>query len=418
MNDELSFEQKLARYADLTVRVGLNIQPGQRLIIRSSGTTAEARPLLYALVASAYRAGARYVDVLWSDEQIDLLRLQHAPRDSFDELPAYTYDELARYAERGDAVLSLVAADPACLDGQDAAALATIQRVTAQTAHGYRRAMGLNRANWCVIAAAVPGWAARVFPTLPAAGRISALWEAIFSACRVDTADPLAAWRAQVAQLVARRSYMSARQYDALHLCAPGTDLTIGLPVGHIWHGGEVTTTTGIPFTPNLPTEEIFTLPHRARVDGTLRASLPLSLNGTLVADFGMTFADGRVVDLYAGQGEYALRKLVETDDGAARLGEVALVPNASPLAQMRRLFYNTLYDENAASHIALGRAYLMTLTGGEQMADDAFAAAGGNLSLVHTDFMIGSGAMDIDGITADGTREPVMRAGEWAFDV
>jgi aminopeptidase len=273
-----------------------------------------------------------------------------------------------------------------------------------------------NATNWTVIAASVPSWAAKVFPDLsPEAGQ-AMLWEAIFEVCRLRQADPVAAWKAHTKGLIARCEYLSQKGYTALKFTGPGTDLTLGLPEGHVWTGGSDTTTTGITFTPNLPTEEVFTLPHRDRGEGVVSASRPLNYMGSLIEDFALTFAEGRVVKAVAAKGEPILHKLLDTDDGAGRLGEVALVPHSSPIAQAGTLFYESLFDENAASHVALGSAYKFNLAGGGAMGDDEFAGAGGNQSLVHVDLMIGSGEMDVDGIGGDGTAEPVMRGGEWAF--
>jgi aminopeptidase len=209
---------------------------------------------------------------------------------------------------------------------------------------------------------------------------------------------------------------MNRKQYAALKLAAPGTDLTVGLPKGHVWRGGRLTTQGGISFTPNIPTEEIFTMPHKDRVEGVVTASKPLSYGGALIEGFSLTFSQGRVVDASAEKGEQGLQKLLETDEGARRLGEVALVPHSCPISQSGLLFYNILIDENASNHVALGRANKFSIENGEGMSDDEFAALGGNNSLVHVDFMVGSGEMDVDGVAEDGAVEAVMRGGEWAF--
>jgi aminopeptidase len=252
---------------------------------------------------------------------------------------------------------------------------------------------------------------------LPHDAQQARLWDAIFATCRLDQPDPVAAWEAHIKNLVARCGYLNRKQYAALKLTAPGTDLTIGLPKGHLWQGGHVTSEIGIGFTPNLPTEEIFTLPHRERTEGVVHSSKPLNYSGTMIENFSLTFANGRVVKVAAEKGETLLRKLIETDDGAGRLGEIALVPYSSPVSRSGLLFYNTLFDENAASHIAVGRGYKFSLQGGEKMSNEEFAMGGGNNSLVHEDLMIGSDKMDVDGITAIGAREPLMRSGEWVFE-
>jgi aminopeptidase len=242
------------------------------------------------------------------------------------------------------------------------------------------------------------------------------LWNALFNVCRVDQADPVAAWQQHIADLRARCNYLDQRQFQALHLTAPGTDLTIGLAERHRWMGGSIQSESGIDFVPNLPTEEVFTLPHRQRIDGHVTATKPLSYSGSLIEGFGLTFSGGRVTSLRAARGEETLRKMIEIDEGMSSLGEVALVPNSSPVSQSGMLFFNTLLDENAACHIALGSGLNFCLQGGENLSEEEYLARGGNPSLGHTDFMIGSAEMDIDGLLPGGQREPVMRQGEWAF--
>jgi len=415
------FDRKLANYADLAIRVGLNLQPGQRLLITnlsSGGVVLEAAPLVRQLAAAAYRAGARFIDVLWADEPLRLMRFEQAPRDSFKEYPTWQVSTALEYIERGDAMLSVKADDPDLLRMQDPVLVGLARQVAAQKIAPVSEHIERNATNWLVIAAATPAWAARIFPEVPAADQVDRLWESIFAVCRVDAPDPVAAWRAHVATLVARRDYLNAKGYSALHYSGPGTDLTVGLPKGHLWDSAGMPSQQGIDFIANLPTEEVFTLGDRDRVDGTVTASRPLSYGGTLIDGFSVTFAAGRAVDVRAAIGETVLRSLIDTDDGSGRLGEVALVPHSSPISQTGRIFLNTLIDENAASHLAFGSAYRFSLQGAESLSDEAFAAAGGNTSLVHVDFMIGSGELDVDGVKADGSIEPVMRRGEWAFEV
>jgi len=415
------FDHKLAGYAELAIRVGLNLQPGQRLLIThapSGGVVLEAAPLVRQIAAAAYRAGARFVDVLWADESLRLMRFEQAPRDSFDEYPTRLFATALEYIEHGDAMISVKADDPDLLDGQDPALVGLARKVASQKMKPVSEHVERNATNWLVIAAATPAWAARIFPEVPAAEQVDQLWESIFAMCRVDSSDPVAAWQAHVTDLAARRDYLNAKGYSALHYAGPGTDLTVGLPKGHDWSSAGMPSQNGIEFIANLPTEEVFTLAHRGQVEGTVTASRPLSYGGTLIDGFSVTFAEGRAVSIRAARGEVVLRSLIDTDDGAGRLGEVALVPHGSPISQTGRLFLNTLIDENAASHLAFGAAYRFSLRGAEALSDDAFETAGGNTSLVHVDFMIGSGELDVDGVKADGSIEPVMRRGEWAFDV
>jgi aminopeptidase len=409
--------EQLAKYADAILKVGLNLQAGQRLFINSP-TAPQALPLVRAVAARAYQAGARYVSVLWGDEQLVKIRLENAPRDSFEEYPDWLAAGPLETARRGDAYLAISAHDPELLAGQDSDLLATMRKTDAQRNREYRTLQSAMAFNWLVVSVPVESWAAKVFPGAPADVGVDALWEAILAMCRINEADPVAAWQAHLAALKARREYMTVKQYTALKFSGPGTDLMVGLPEHHLWLGGSVQAENGITFTPNMPTEEIFCLPHAGRVSGTVTATKPLIVGGNRVDGFSLTFEDGAVTRVTAQEGEQTLRHLLDTDAGARRLGEVALVQHNSPIAQSGLLFYNTLFDENAASHLALGRAYTVCLEGGTEMTEDAFAAAGGNLSLTHADFMIGSAAIDVDGLTAAGNAEPVMRKGEWAFTV
>ncbi|NTU81760.1 MAG: aminopeptidase [Chloroflexales bacterium] len=404
---------ELSRYADVIVQVGLGLRQGQRLLVRADLQTAA---LVRAVARSAYRAGARLVDVVWGDEQLTLVRLQEAPRDSFGEVPAWYPAVTADYLRAGDALLSVYAATPTLLAGQDHDAVSTMMRATAEAARPVTELVQRNASTWAVVSYPTPGWAAQVLPDVPEDERAATLWRAIAITCRLDAPDPVAAWQAHVADLDARCAYMNARRYTALRFSAPGTDLTVGLADGHLWAGGGSVSERGQAFVPNLPTEEIFSLPHRGRVDGVVRSSRPLNYGGNLIEDFTLTFEAGRVVAATAARGEEVLRRLIDTDEGSAHLGEVALVTASSPVARTGMLFANTLYDENAASHLALGSGYRFCVEGGAAMTPEQFEAAGGNLSATHVDFMIGSGLMDIDGLTADGAAEPVMRAGEWAF--
>lgn len=406
------FERSLNNYAELIVKVGLNIQPGQRLLIRAP---LESAPLVRLVATHAYDLGARLVETLWNDPLLLLTRYKHAPRDSFTEHTDWWWKASLEYVEAGHALLSITGVDPDLLKSIDPALISTLQRTEGKAYMPVARYISADAINWCVVGYATAAWAARVFPDQPPSRQQEQLWNAIFQTVRLDQSDPLEAWASHSAELVRRATMLNEKQYHALHYTGPGTDLTIGLPDNHHWIGGSAPTGNGIANIANLPTEEIFTAPHRNRVNGTVRATMPLNYGGNLIENFSLTFRDGRVVDFSAERGEALLRSHLETDEGAARLGEVALVPNSSPISQSGILFYNTLFDENASSHIALGRAYRNNIAGCEDADDEAFARAGGNTSATHLDFMIGSGEIDIDGITADGSREPLMRRGEWA---
>lgn len=414
-----SHQELLEKYAEAIVRVGLNIRTGQRLIINLAATRGvpyQFAPLVREVAKAAYRVGARFVDVIWGDEEMLRLRAQYAPRDSFDEYSTWQIDAVMRMVEKGDALLSITGSDPDLLGGLDPEILGMMQKTHLQQFSRVSEKVSANAINWCVVAAAGEGWAKKVFPELAPEKAQEKLWEAIFETTRINQPDPIAAWQEHIINLRGRAKYLQAKQYTALHYSAPGTDFTLGLPNGHIWVSAQSLAQNGIAFTANMPTEEVFTLPDRNRADGVIKSTYPLSYGGTLIDDFQVTFEKGRITKVSAQKGESVLQKLVDTDEGSHRLGEVALVTASSPIAQRGHLFYNTLYDENASCHIAIGRAYRFTLTGGTELTDEEFTAAGGNVSLNHVDFMIGSPTMDIDGIKQDGAREPVMREGEWAF--
>lgn len=414
-------QELLQKYAEAIVKVGLNLRKGQRLIITNAtarGVPPAGRALVHAVTKAAYAAGAKYVETIWGDEEMHRIRLQNAPADSFDEYPKFQVNAVMDMIKNGDALLSIYANDPDAFAGLDPERVAAMQKSHLQNYSPIGVEVSRNAVNWCVVASAAPAWAAKVFPDLEAEEAEKKLWQAVFETTRVTQPDPVAAWVEHIENLVKRAKYMQGKKYSVLHYMAPGTDFTLGLPQGHRWIAARMPAENGVDFTANMPTEEIFTLPDRHRADGTVAATFPLSYGGALIEDFSVTFKDGQIVKVNARKNEAILQKLIETDEGSRRLGEVALVPASSPIAQRGHLFYNTLFDENASCHIAIGRAYRFTLTGGEELNDEEFISAGGNVSLNHVDFMIGSPQMDMDGIKEDGTREPVMRQGEWAFDV
>ena len=415
-----NFQESLRKYAQVAVRIGNNLQPGQRLMIigkwLNRGVPLELSPLIHEITIAAYEAGAPFVDVLYGDQQMDLLRYKHAPRDSFEMYPDWFVNAMLGYLEGGDAVMVVFADDPQLLKDQDSDLVNLVTKTAykhLQPALGYITG---NITNWAGIGAPVQGWADMVFPQFDEGERIDRLWDAIFKACRIDRPDPIKAWQDHISDLAARASYLNQKAYDALHYRGPGTDLTVGLPEGHIWQNAGMKTKGGIPFTANIPTEEVFCLPHRSRADGVISSSKPLSYAGNIMDDFQLTLEGGKVVGVKADRGEKQLKDLIATDETAGSLGEVALVPFSSPISQSGLLFYNTLYDENAACHIALGRGIRACLEGGMDMDEEQFKDAGGNHSQIHVDFMVGSNELDIDGLTAEGGSEPVMRAGEWAF--
>lgn len=401
----------LDKYAELLVRVGVNVQPGQELLIRAD---INAAPLVRKVAQAAYELGSPYVHVFWGDGYVNRARFLHGPEGSFGRYPQYAADGINRLAQGGAASLAITSDDPDLLAGVDPDRYAQYIREWQKAVQPYRDVSMRDGMQWCVAGAASAGWAAKVFPDLPQDEAVSKLWDAIFTATRVTTDDPVARWHDHNEELRGMREKLNARRYASVRFTGPGTDLTVGLADGHLWDGGSSRVPSGTQFVANMPTEEVFTAPHARRVDGTVRASLPLSYNGVLIDDFTLTFENGQVTKAVAGKGQRVLDTILDTDEGSRRLGEVALVPASSPIAKAGVLFLNTLYDENAACHIALGRGYDMTLDGSGAMTPDQKAEAGLNHSSVHVDFMIGSDKIDVDGVTQDGAAEPLMRKGEW----
>lgn len=414
-------QELLQKYAQAIVRVGLNLRAGQRLLITNAGSRGvppAGRELVHAITKAAYAAGARYVEAVWGDEEMHRIRLQNAPADSFEEYPHFLVDGTLSMLKNGDALLSVYANDPDAYNGLDPARISAMQNTHLKNNREVGAFVSRNAINWCVVASASPAWAHKVFPDLPQSEAEDKLWQAIFETTRSVQPDPVAAWQDHIRFLRKRSDYLMAKKYSALHYKGPGTDLTLGLPRGHKWMSARALAENGVDFTANMPTEEVFTLPDRHRAEGTVAATFPLSYGGSLIEDFSVTFENGRIVKVNAKKNEAILQRLVDTDEGSTHLGEVALVPASSPISKRGHLFYNTLFDENASCHLAIGRAYRFTLIGGEELTDEEFISAGGNVSLNHVDFMIGSPQIDIDGIREDGTREPVMRQGEWAISV
>ncbi|MGC1361795.1 MAG: aminopeptidase, partial [Silvibacterium sp.] len=362
----------------------------------------------------AYKAGASLVTTLLTDEESTLLRYQYGENEGFDQAASWLYDGMAAAFKSGAARLAIAGGNPALLSQQDPEKVGRANRAVSKA---YRPALELitrHDINWTIVAAATPAWAATVFPDLPADQALEKLWNAIFTASRADLADPVSAWKEHDADLHRRSARMNEKRYSALHFKAPGTDLRVGLADDHLWLGGGTTAGNGQYCIPNMPTEEVFTTPHKDRTEGHVISTKPLSHQGTMIEGIRVRFENGRVVEAKASRGEEVLNRMIETDDGARRLGEVALVPHSSPIAHSGLLFNNTLFDENAASHIALGQAYSTCLKDGDKLTPEQLSKLGANDSLIHVDWMIGSGKMDVDGITAEGEAEPLMRQGEW----
>src|SRR5271169_3287330 len=403
---------KLERLAETAIKVGLRLQPGQDLFLTAP---VAALPLARRIVAEAYKAGAGLVTPILADEEMTLARYRFAPDAGFDRAPGWLYDGVAKAFAANTARLAIVGDDPMLLANEDPAKVARASKANSIAYQPALEKISGFDINWNLVAYPTDSWAKRVFPGETDDVAVGRLAEAIFSASRVDNGDPIAAWNAHNAALSVRTEWLNARNFHALHYSGPGADLTIGLADGHEWQGGAATAKNGITCNPNIPTEEVFTTPHAARVEGRVVSTKPLSYQGTLIDDIAVRFEAGRIVEAKASRGEEVLNKVLDTDEGARRLGEVALVPHSSPISSSGLLFFNTLFDENAACHIALGQCYSKCFVDGGTLTPQQITAQGGNKSLIHIDWMIGSGKTDIDGMRADGSRVPVFRKGEWA---
>jgi aminopeptidase len=410
--NEQAFEEMLDKYAELVIRVGVNIQPGQVLMIESPLETVE---LTRKIVRRAYEAGAKYVQVNWDDEQVTRTRFESAPDDSFSYYPEWTAKMMEQLAEGGGALLNIKVPDPELYQGIDGNKVNQANKAASLARQTFQRYVRNSTFSWCLVKAPTKAWASKVFADLPEAERVDAMWETIFKMNRVDRPDPVAAWREHLDVLLQKRKVLNAKNYKSLHFKAPGTDLVVELPEGHVWLGGGKENGFGVYFVANMPTEEVYTMPKRTGVNGTVTSTMPLNLNGRLVDKFSLTFKDGKVVDFKAEVGEEHLASLLDTDENARYLGEVALVPYESPISNLQRIFYNTGIDENASCHLALGSAYPTNLENGTSLSREELIARGANVSLIHVDFMLGSAVMDIDGELQDGTVEPVFRGGSWA---
>ena len=405
------FAKNLDRLAEVAVRVGLGLAPGQDLVMTC---TLDALPLARLITEHAYKSGARLVTTLFTDEESALLRFRYAPDASFDAAPAWLYEGMAAAYRNGAARLAIAGNDPSLLSKEDPEKVGRLNRATSKAYRPALEYISRHDINWTIVSCATPAWAAAVFPDLPQDEALTRLWHAIFAASRADQSDPVAAWKAHDAALHARAARLNEKRYSALHFRGPGTDLRVGLSDGHLWLGGGTIAHNGKYCIPNMPTEEVFTTPHKDRVEGQVTSTKPLSHMGTMIEGISVRFHDGKITEAHASKGEQVLQQMIDTDEGARRLGEVSLVPHSSPIAASGLLFLNTLFDENAACHIALGKAYSSCLQDGDTLTPPELAARGANDSLIHVDWMIGSKHIDVDGVSPSGDEEPVMRSGEW----
>ena len=407
-----NFSEKLKKYAELIVKVGVNVQKGQPVVLYISVTQQE---LAHLIVEEAYGAGASEVMIEWKDTFSEREFLKHASEERLENVPEYIVKKGNYIAGKKAARISVMSADPGAYSGIDQKRIAKNQAAMGKALRQVRKATQNNDLSWTVVSAADQAWAEKVFPEKKGQAAIDALWEEIFKTTRIDKADPVKAWHEHDQKLHEKSDWLNEQQFSALNYVSPVTDITIGLPENHVWEGAGSFTPEGTEFMANMPTEEVFTAPDCRRIDGYVTSTKPLSYAGNILEDMKFTFKDGKVVEAMAKKGQEVLEHLLETDAGAKSLGEVSLVPDPSPISQSGIIFFNTLFDENASDHLALGASYPFNVAGGTKMSDEELLDHGMNVSQTHVDFMVGSADMDIDGIKKDGTIVPVFRNGDWA---
>lgn len=408
-----NWKEQLQKYAKLIVQVGVNVQSGQPVFVTGAVDQAE---LVRLIAEEAYEAGASNVYVEWIDDKLSRLKYTKAAEEVFSHFPDWEADKRREFVANNAAFISLVSSSPDLLKGIDSGRISAFQKASGTKLVDFRRAIQSDKVSWTVVAAAGTEWAKKVFPQAEEQAAVAQLWDAIFKAVRLDAADPIEAWKQHNVTLHEKAVALNNYRFKKLHYRAPGTDLTIELDDKHVWVSAGSESEQGSVFMANMPTEEVFTVPSRNGTNGYVSSTKPLSYGGNVIDEFKITFENGRIVGYEAKQGEEFLAKLVEIDEGSHYLGEVALVPHRSPISQSGVLFFNTLFDENASNHLAIGSGYAFNIEGGKAMSPEELAAHGVNESITHNDFMIGSAEMDIDGIQADGTVIPVFRNGEWAF--
>ena len=400
------------RLAELAVKTGLALIPGQDLMITAP---IEALPLVRKITDYAYKSGAGVVTPIFSDPEMVLSRYRNALDTSFDQAANWLYDGMGAAFDNNTARLAIVGDDPMLLANEDPEKVGRVNKANSQALTPARERITRFDINWNIVAWPGLAWAKRMFPDLPENEAQEKLAEAIFSASRVNVSNPIEAWNNHNKNLRKRSNWLNQQNFASLHFSGPGTDLKVGLADGHEWMGGASLARNGITCNPNIPSEEVFTTPHCMKVQGTVSSTKPLSHQGTLIDNICVKFEAGSITEAHASKGEEVLLKVLDSDEGARRLGEVALVPHSSPISQSGLLFYNTLFDENAASHIALGQCYSKCFKGGENLSKDEIIKRGGNSSMIHIDWMIGSEEINVDGMNSNGASIPIFRNGEWA---
>ena len=409
----MNLEKNLEKYAELAVKVGVNIQPGQTLLVR---TPIECAPFVRKVVKKAYDLGAKEVHIEWSDEECSLIKYLNAPEETFNEFPKWISDQYVDIAKNGGAFLTIYSQNPDLLKDVDPKRVANAQKASAKALQEWRSYTLSDKSKWSIVSVPTVSWSKKVFPGVSEEEAVEKMWEAIFKCTRVDQEDPIEAWNKHNKDLKTRMNFLNDSKFKKLYFKSSKTDITMELPEGHIWASGASKDPNGIDFNPNIPTEEVFTLPHKFGVNGIVASTKPLVYGGNVINNFTLTFKDGKIVDFTAEEGYETLSNLISTDEGSHYLGEVALVPFKSPISDTNIVFYNTLYDENASCHFAIGTAYKSCIENGVNIPEEELDKHGINFSMTHVDFMIGSSDMDIVGETANGEKVQIFKDGNWAF--
>lgn len=408
----MDLQKKIETLAELAVKIGVNVLPGDTVQIMVPVDRAD---LARATVKKAYEAGADKVIVDWTDDYETLLAYKYSPTEVMKEVPDHEYDKAETLLTSGVKQIFIRGTNPELLKDIDPEKIQEVSKARSKVMHPLMKYRMNDIVSWTIISAPTEGWAKKVFPD--SQDPMADLWEAIFNTTRVNKEDPIKSWNDNIDLLVKKSAWLNDQEFTHLHYTnSKGTDLTIGLPKGHIWRAAYTENKKGEKFVPNMPTEEVYTMPHKDDVNGRVYSAKPLANAGNVIDEFWVEFKDGLVVDYDAKVGKEALKSLIDRDgDNSKRLGEVALVPYDSPISNSNILFFNTLFDENASCHIALGAAYPTTIKGGNEMSEEELEKHGVNQSQVHADFMIGTKDLKIDGIKEDGTRVPVFVDGNWA---
>ncbi|KRN04480.1 aminopeptidase [Holzapfeliella floricola] len=408
-----NFDTLLSKYADLTIQTGVAVKPGDTIVLQIA---TNQRQFAYLLTEKAYQQGASEVIVKWQDETLNRLNLLHADEERLTTFSSSQEAQINEWLDKKVKRISVISNNPDALSDVDQNRLAQMQSTMTKGMLPIRRATQNNDLSWTIVGAASEGWAKHVFPDVSLTEAVDKLWDEIFKATRIYANNPIKAWQEHKINLRQKGQVLNDKQFTALHYTSDITDITIGLPKNHIWHSAGAVNRNGEEFMPNMPTEEVFTAPDFRHIDGVIASTKPLSYSGQLIEGIKVTFKNGQITEITADKGQETLEHLIQTDDGAKSLGEVALVPYSSPISQSKIIFFNTLFDENASNHVAIGAAYPFSIENGTKMSPIELRKNGLNVSQTHVDFMVGSDKMNIEGISADGSRFQIFQNGEWAF--